>query len=73
MSTDERQVKLDDLEKKQNELSQLRIEIKDKYGEEPESGLLLSNLNNAGDQVLKLRQRFAVGDPAPQLPAEEEK
>ena len=61
MSTDERKEKLEDLDKKQNELIAMMTELKDSYGEEPESGLLLQNLRNAGDQILKLRLRFAVG------------
>ena len=62
MSTDERQVKLDDLQVKQDQLISLMTDIKDKYSEEIECGLLLSNLRNASDQILKLRLKYAEGN-----------
>lgn len=71
MSTNEKQVpisngdrhtKLEDLEVKQNQIIDLITEFKDNYGEEPESGLLLPNLRNASDQILKLRLKYASGE-----------
>lgn len=64
MSNPERHKKLEYLEKKQNELIRTIVELKDLYGEEPESNLLLSNIKNASDQILKIRLRIAMEQPA---------
>lgn len=59
---DDLKTKLDFLEKKQNELINDIITFRDQYVDEPEISLLIQNLRNASDQVLKLRLRLAGGE-----------
>jgi len=61
MCSEEKKNKLEDLQIKQEELIAMLVDVKETYGNEPESALLIQNISNASDQVHKMTLRFAAG------------
>ncbi len=62
-----REERLEDITLKQKNIIELITDIKDKYSEYQESGLLLSNLKNASDQINKITLLIATDETSKTL------